>query len=140
MGGKALLIEYGGIDVPPERILHLNHAEYAIDFSAVAQYARACGFHVEMVPLRHALQVQDEIEMLVAQQETMLCLNALLEKEGRSVEYRAYDRAEFLGTFGDIIADRQVLGPAFAPLRAGLHFGPSLEQFIVLQLTWMNSR
>jgi hypothetical protein len=139
-GGKALFIEYGGTDAPPERILHLNHAEYAIDFRAVAQYAKTCGFHVEMLPLRHALRVHDETEMLVGQQEAILCLNALLEKDGRSMEYRAYDRADFLRTVGDISADRQILGPVFAPMRAGLHFGPSLEQFIVLQLTWTSTR
>lgn len=134
-GGKAILIEYGTIDAPPEPVWHLNHVEHAVDFRAVARHARHRGFRVELSPLADVLQIDDRVEMLVGQQEAMLCWNALLAKHGRSVDYRAYDRSEFLRRYGDIVTERQVLGPPFAAMRAGLHFGPSLAQFSVLDIT-----
>lgn len=54
-GGKAWLSEFGTVDGEPEEAVGLDHPEVSIQFTALAEHARALGFVAEVRPLHEEL-------------------------------------------------------------------------------------
>jgi SAM-dependent methyltransferase len=132
--GLACLTEYGTVDEPPARVEHLNHPEFSIHFGPLLEHAGRRGLAAELRPLGDMLAVHPEAEMLCGQQERILCLRHLFARHGAEVPFAAFCREGFTRRFGELAERLEVGGLAFAPLAAGLHYGPDLAQFQALLL------
>lgn len=134
-GGRAVLIEYGGLNAVPERVEHLAHEEYSIGFADLRDVARGLGLQAEVHSLGDWLGARWDTPMLVGQQERLLCLRAAFADHGVEFEWRAYDRDDFLARHGALCERLGLKRLTFAPLRAGHQFGPDLRQFLALEAT-----
>jgi hypothetical protein len=133
-GGTVILTEYGGEHKYPALSFHLNHEEYSIHFGHLATCARKLGFNCRLLTLKQFLEADDEVLMLNGKEEHLLCLNHVLKKFGTSVPYALMSKKEFCERFQKILAQIDLVGYTFSPLRTGFHFGPKLDEFMTIIL------
>jgi hypothetical protein len=134
-GGRAYISEYGDATAQPERVEHLEHAEYSIEFGSLREKAQSAGLEASLADLAEVLSPASSAALLIGQQERYLCLKALLRECGANLEFRIYDRAEFDWSFTPFLGSTRILSPLFAPQFQELHYGPTISQFKVLELT-----
>ena len=134
-GGAVIMSEYGSVDRFPAQSYHLNHEEFSIHFGHLQACARAIGFACRLLKLKEFLGVDDRVSMLDGQEEQIQCLNYVFQKHGVSLPYALISRKEFKQRFG-LLAERIGLaGVSFSPLRSGFHFGPKIDEFMILIIT-----
>jgi hypothetical protein len=131
-GGTLILSEYGGPHTFPVQSFHLNHAEFSIHFGHLVECGKKVGFKCRLLALKDFLALDDEIQALTGREEHILCLNHVLRKYGKSIPYAVVSKTEFKEQFQEIINERELTGFSFLPLRNGHHFGPRIDQFMVL--------
>jgi Putative S-adenosyl-L-methionine-dependent methyltransferase len=130
--GTLILTEYGGESQYPTQAYHLNHEEFSIHFGHLKKCAEKIGFRCRLLALNDFLGVDNRVPMLDGHEEHIMCLNHVLEKFGTSLPYAALSEREFETRFGAVVERTKLTGLSFSPMRAGFHFGPKMEDFMVL--------
>jgi methylase of polypeptide subunit release factors len=133
-GGVVIVSEYGGEQRYPIQEYQLNHEEFSIHFGHVATCARKVGFSSRLVSLQKFLDVNDEVSMLNGREEHILCIDRVLQQHGLTLPYAAISRREFEEKFGELFEQTGIVGITFSPLSTGFHYGPDLNDFLVLIL------
>ncbi len=133
-GGTLILSEYGAVDRYPIRQHYLNHEETSIHFGHVAACAERVGFSYRLITLKDFMGLDDRIPILDGAAEQIYCLNHVLNKFGLSLPYAAISKGEFDNRFGELAKSIGLTGVTFSPLRSGFHFGPPVNDFMVLIL------
>jgi SAM-dependent methyltransferase len=131
-GGTLVLSEYGGISKYPAESFHLNHAEFSIHFGHVMECARAVGFICRLQSLKEFLNINDQVKVLNGREEHLRCLNHVLEKHGMSLPFALISEGDFRAKFGELVDRLELAGISFQPLRNSFHYGPGLDDFMVL--------
>ena len=133
-GGTLILSEYGWTNRYPTRSFHLNHDEFSIHFGHLAACAAKVGFQCRLTTLQEFLSFNDELLVLNGREEHILCLNHVLKNYGTSLPYAVISESQFARQC-EVIAERIGLtGHSFAPVKNKYHFGPNIEEFLVLIL------
>ncbi|HUE81157.1 MAG TPA: hypothetical protein VMM84_03505 [Pyrinomonadaceae bacterium] len=78
--------------------------------------------------------MDDQILILDGAAEQIYCLNHILNKFGLSLPYAAISKREFNDRFGEFAEGIGLTGVTFSPLRSGFHFGPPVNDFMVVIL------
>jgi phospholipid N-methyltransferase len=131
-GGTVILSEYGSISKYPAESFHLNHAEFSIHFGHVMECARAVGFFCRLQSLKEFLEINDQVRVLNGREEHLRCLNHVLEKQGMSIPLAVISEEDFNMRFREVVDLIKLAGISFQPLRNSFHYGPSLDDFMVL--------
>ncbi|HEY5885873.1 MAG TPA: SAM-dependent methyltransferase [Pyrinomonadaceae bacterium] len=131
-GGTAILTEYGYVDDFPVQILHLNHEEFSIHFGHVKTCAERVGFTCRLLSLVDFLQIDYDIPVLAGNDQHIVCLNQVLKRFNQSLPFAAITKSDFKAQFKASLDQIDVTGPRFLPLRYGCHYGPPLNEFMVL--------
>jgi SAM-dependent methyltransferase len=134
-GGVVIMSEYGRVDRFPAQSYHLNHEEFSIHFGHVQKCARKVGFECRLLLLKDFLEVDDQVLMLDGQEEQIQCLNYVFQKHGSSLPYALISRNEFQQLFQGLVDRIGLTGFSFSPLASGFHYGPRLDDFMVLIMT-----
>lgn len=134
-GGTLILTEYGAVDKYPIRQHYLNHEETSIHFGHVSACAERVGFGHRLFTLKDFLGMDDQILILDGAAEQIYCLNHILNKFGLSLPYATISKREFDDRFGQFAKDIDLTGVTFSPLRSGFHFGPHVNDFMVMILS-----
>ena len=134
-GGMLIVSEYGSATRYPTQCYHLNHEEFSIHFGHLMACARKIGFKCKLLPLKEFLEMDDQVLILNANEEGILCLNHILGKYGMSLPYAVISSTEFDKQFQAISEQIGLAGVSFSPLRQGLHCGPEPGDFMVLIMT-----
>jgi len=113
----------------------LNHEEFSIHFGHLSACAQKIGFKCKLLPLKEFLEMDDQVLILNANEEGILCLNHILGKYGMSLPYAVISSTEFDKQFQAISEQIGLAGVSFSPLRQGLHCGPEPGDFMVLIMT-----
>ena len=130
--------EYGRVDRFPTESYHLNHEEFSIHFGHVQKCARKIGFECRLMLLKDFLEVDDQVLMLDGQEEQIQCLNYVFQKQGSSLPYALISRKEFQQLFQGLVDHIGLTGFSFSPLASGFHYGPRIDDFMVLIMTKPN--
>jgi hypothetical protein len=133
-GGAVILSEYGSEHAYPIQAHNLNHEEFSIHFGHVKTCAAKLGFECKLIPMRDFLEIDDRVLMLNGAAEHIQCLNRILQKHGISLPNAAISKREFEEQLGDLPERIGLIGFSFSPLRANFHYGPDLDNFMVLVL------
>ncbi|SRR6266436_299118 len=131
-GGTVVLSEYGSVSKYPAESFHLNHAEFSIHFGHVMECARAVGFVCRLQPLKEFLAINDQVRVLNGREEHLRCLNHVLEKQGMSIPLVVISEEVFKARYGEVMNRLELTGISFQPLRNSFHYGPRLDDFMVL--------
>jgi len=131
-GGTLIVSEYGSERRYPARSVHLNHDEYSIHFGHLASCATKIGFHWRMLTLKEFLELDDELLVLNGREEHILCLNHVFKSYGATLPFAVISRSEFDQKYQEIAEEIGLTGYSFSPLRKQYHFGPNIEDFLVL--------
>ncbi len=131
-GGTVVLSEYGSVSKYPAESFHLNHAEFSIHFGHVMECARAVGFVCRLQPLKEFLAINDQVSVLNGREEHLRCLNHVLEKQGMSIPFAVISEEVFKARYGEVMSRLELTGISFQPLRNSFHYGPGLDDFMVL--------
>ncbi len=131
-GGTFIVTEYGSESAYPVQAYHLNHEEFSIHFGHLQKCAQRIGFKSRLLTLRDFLEIDDQIFVLDGQEEQILCLNHVFGKYGRPLPFALITEREFRARYGQLGEELGLTGVTFSPLVNGFHFGPRLEQFMVL--------
>ena len=131
-GGTAILTEYGGLDDFPVQILHLNHEEFSIHFGHVKTCAERVGFHCRLLSLVEFLQIDVDTLILAGNDQHIVCLNHILKRFNHKLPFAAVTKSDFTSKFQGVLEQIDLTGPRFIPLRHGYHYGPPLNEFMVL--------
>jgi hypothetical protein len=131
-GGTLILTEYGSESQYPIQAYHLNHEEFSIHFGYLEKCAEKVGFRCRLLPLKDFLKADDRVLMLNGHEERIMCLNYVFKKVGKSLPYAAVTRREFENLFGAVVERMRLTGQSFSALRNGFHFGPRIDDFMVL--------
>ena len=131
-GGTLILTEYGGESQYPIQAYHLNHEEFSIHFGYLEKCAKKVGFRCRLLPLKDFLKADDRVLILNGHEERIMCLNHVFKKVGTSLPYAAVTQREFETLFGAVVERIRLTGQSFSPLRNGFHFGPRIDDFMVL--------
>ncbi len=134
-GGTLIVSEYGSATRYPTQCYHLNHEEFSIHFGHLTACAQKIGFECRLCTLKEFLEMDDQVWILNANEEGILCLNHILEKYGRSLPFAVISKREFDKEFQAISEQIGLTGVSFSPLRQGLHCGPEPGDFMVLIMT-----
>lgn len=134
-GGTLVVTEYGGESAYPIEAYHLNHEEFSIHFGHLRQCAERVGFNCRLYPLKEFLGIDDQTLMLDGHDEHLLCLNHIFAKYGQSIPFALISEREFRGNFQELCERVSLTGISFSPLSNGFHFGPQLDQFMLLMMT-----
>jgi ribosomal protein S18 acetylase RimI-like enzyme len=134
-GGTLIVSEYGSATRYPTQCYHLNHEEFSIHFGLLMACAQKIGFECRLFTLKEFLEMNDQVWILNANEEGILCLNHILEKYGMSLPYAVISKTEFDKQFQAISEQIGLAGVSFSPLRQGLHCGPEPGDFMVLIMT-----
>jgi len=137
-GGVVITSEYGRVDRFPNQSYHLNHEEFSIHFGHVQKCARKVGFECRLLLLKEFLEVDDQVLMLDGQEEHIQCLDYVFQKHGASLPYALISRDKFRQLFQGLVDQICLTGPSFSPLANGFHYGPRLDDFMVLIMTKPN--
>jgi hypothetical protein len=133
-GGTLVISEYGAAQRYPVHSCHLNHDEFSIHFGHLAACAANVGFECRLLTLKEFLGLDDRVLVLNGREEHILCLNHVLKKYGMSLPYAVISKTEFEKRFHGIAEQIELSGFSFSPLSKGYHFGPGIEDFMVLIL------
>ena len=131
-GGTLIISEYGAARRYPEQSYHLNHEEFSIHFGHLAACAGKVGFHSRLLTLKEFLAMDDQVLVLDGREEHLICLNHVLEKFGETLPYAVITKTEFEKRCQGIAEQIGLTGFSFSPLWRGYHFGPRIDDFMVL--------
>jgi phospholipid N-methyltransferase len=131
-GGTVVLSEYGSVSKYPAESFHLNHAEFSIHFGHVMECARAVGFVCRLQSLKEFLAIDDQVMVLNGREEHLRCLNHVLEKQGMTIPFAVISEGDFKARFAEVLDRIELTGISFQPLRNSFHYGPGLDDFMVL--------
>ena len=131
-GGALVLSEYGNVSRYPVESFHLNHAEFSIHFGHVMECARVIGFQCRLQTLKEFLGIDDRVSVLSGREEHLQCLNHVLEKHGMSLPFALISENDFEARFRQLVDRIELFGVSFKPLRNRFHYGPNVEDFMVL--------
>ncbi len=131
-GGTLIVSEYGGEQLYPIQLYHLNHEEFSIHFGHVAACATRVGFQCRLMTLKEFLGFDDEVLVLNGREEHLLCLNHVLKSYGQVLPYAVISKSDFKKRCQRIVEETGLIGYSFSPLRNGYYFGPDLRGFLVL--------
>jgi len=133
-GGTLILSEYGWEHRYPTRSFHLNHDEFSIHFGHVAACAAKVGFKGRLTTLKEFLSFNDELLVLNGREEHILCLNHVLKNYGTTLPFAVISESQFERQTAGIAEKIGLTGHSFAPVKNKYHFGPNIEEFLVLIL------
>lgn len=133
-GGTLVLSEYGSASQYPVQAYHLNHEEFSIQFSHLAECATKIGFDCRLLSLGEFLGLDDEVAVFSGREEHILCVNHVLKQHGITFPYAIVSQSEFRKRVGSISEEIELKGISFLPLNKGFYFGPRIEEFMVLIL------
>ncbi|MGH9871621.1 MAG: class I SAM-dependent methyltransferase [Pyrinomonadaceae bacterium] len=133
-GGTLILSEYGAAHIFPVQSFHLNHEEFSIHFGHLAACGAKVGFKCRLLTLAEFLTLDPSVPALNGREEHILCLNHIFRKHGMSLPYAVVSKSEFKKQFQGIIEQIELTGFSFSPVGWGYHFGPRIDQFMVLIL------
>ena len=131
-GGTLIVSEYGSANRYPTRSVHLNHDEYSIHFGHLAACATRTGFECRMLSLKEFLTLDDELLVLNGREEHILCLNHVFKSYGMALPFAVISRSEFEQKYRGVAEEIGLSGYSFSPLSRKYHFGPNIEDFLVL--------
>jgi len=134
-GGTLIVTEYGSHQLYPSRPSHLNHDEFSIHFGHLARCAAKVGFLCRLLTLKEFLGFDDEVSVLNGREEHITCLNHVFESYGVTLPYAVISKSDFEARYQTIVDELTLTGYSFSPLRQGYHFGPSINEFLVLIMT-----
>ena len=134
-GGTLLVSEYGSPYRYPAQAFQLSHEEFSIHFGHLAACATRVGFECRLLMLKDFLGLDDSVPALTGQQEHFLILNHVLRKYGLSLPYAVISQAEFEKQFQTTVEQIELCGFSFLPISRGYHFGPKIEEFMILIMT-----
>jgi hypothetical protein len=133
-GGTLILSEYGAAQIYPVQSYHLNHEEFSIHFGHLLACGATVGFNCRLLTLKEFLGLDDDVLALSGREEHILCLNHVLRKYEVSLPYAVISRTEFEKQYQGITEQIELTGFSFSPLKKGYHFGPRIDDFMVLIL------
>ncbi|HKO62064.1 MAG TPA: SAM-dependent methyltransferase [Pyrinomonadaceae bacterium] len=131
-GGTAILTEYGFVDGFPVQILHLNHEEFSIHFGHVKACAERVGFSCRLLSLIEFLQIDEQIPVVAGTDQHIICLNHVLKRFNQSLPFAAITKSDFEAKFQTAFEATNASGVRFISLQHGYHYGPPLNEFMVL--------
>ena len=134
-GGALLVSEYGSTHKYPSQAFQLSHEEFSIHFGHLTACAARAGFDCRLLPLKEFLALDDSVPALAGQQEHFLILNHLLKKYGLSLPYAVISQTEFEKQFQTVVEQIELCGFSFLPISSGYHFGPNVDEFMILIMT-----
>jgi len=85
-----------------------------------------------LLTLKEFLGLDDEVQVLNGREEHLLCLNHVLKNYGQVLPYAIISKADFEDRCRRIVEETGLIGYSFSPLHMGYHFGPRLNDFLVL--------
>ena len=132
--GALVMSEYGGVSRYPVEAFHLNHAEFSIHFGHAIECARKVGFQCRLATLKDFLNIDDLVPMLNGSNEHIQCLNHVFEKYGTSLQFGLISESDFRSKFQELATRVELSGFSFTPLRNNFHYGPNIDDFMVLIL------
>jgi Putative S-adenosyl-L-methionine-dependent methyltransferase len=133
-GGAVILSEYGSASAYPAEGFHLNHSEFSIHFGHAMACAKKIGFECALYTLKGFLKIDEQVPMLSGREEHIRCLNHVFQKFGRSLPFALISEREFKAQFQELTDRIELCGFSFQPLRNRFHYGPNLDDFMVLVL------
>jgi SAM-dependent methyltransferase len=133
-GGTLVISEYGAAQRYPAPSYHLNHEEFSIHFGHLAAGAHKLGFDSRLLTLKEFLALDDQVFVLDGREEHILCLNHVLGKFGVQLPYAVISKSEFEARVQEIATPIGLIGFSFSQLWRGYHFGPRIDDFMVLIL------
>jgi SAM-dependent methyltransferase len=133
-GGTLILSEYGWANRYPTCSFHLNHDEFSIHFGHLAACASKVGFQSRLTTLKEFLSFNDELLVLNGREEHILCLNHVLKNYGTTLPFAVISESQFERQCEGIPEKIGLTGHSFAPVKIKYHFGPNIEEFLVLIL------
>jgi hypothetical protein len=134
-GGALLVSEYGAAQQYPIQAYHLNHEEFSVHFGHLAACAASVGFNCRLLTLKEFLALDDRVLVLDGREEHLLTLNHVLKKHGMSLPYAVISKKEFEKRFQTIVERIELKGFSFSPVSSGYHFGPKIDDFMILIMT-----
>ena len=134
-GGALLVSEYGAAQQYPIQAYHLNHEEFSVHFGHLAACATSVGFNCRLLTLKEFLALDDRVLVLDGREEHLLTLNHVLRKHGMSLPYAVISKKEFEKRFQTIVERIELKGFSFSPVSSGYHFGPKIDDFMILIMT-----
>jgi SAM-dependent methyltransferase len=134
-GGALLVSEYGAAQQYPVQAYHLNHEEFSVHFDHLAACAASVGFNCRLLTLKEFLALDDRVLVLNGREEHLLTLNHVLKKHGMSLPYAVISKKEFEKRFQTIVEQIELKGFSFSPISSGYHFGPKIDDFMILIMT-----
>jgi len=134
-GGSLLVSEYGTAEQYPLQAYQLNHEEFSVHFGHLSACAARVGFSCTLLTLKEFLAFDDRVLVLNGRQEHLLTLNHVLKKHGLSLPYAVISRKEFEERCQATVEQIELNGFSFSPLSKGYHFGPKIDDFMILIMT-----
>ena len=134
-GGALVLSEYGSTSRYPVESFHLNHPEFTIHFGHVSECARRIGFECQLHSLMDFLGIDERRTVLSGREEHILCLNHVFEKLGTTLPFALFSEENFKLRYAELAARLKVSPIRFLPLLSHFHYGPNLDDFLVLGLS-----
>ncbi len=134
-GGSLLVSEYGSANQYPLQAFQLSHEEFSIHFGHLAACAERVGFDCRLQTLKEFLTLDDSVPVLAGQQLHFLTLNHVFRKYGLSLPYAVISQTEFERQFQTVIEQIELCGFSFLPISGGYHFGPKVDEFMILIMT-----
>jgi hypothetical protein len=134
-GGALLVSEYGAAQQYPIQAYHLNHEEFSVHFGHLAACAASVGFNCRLLTLKEFLALDDRVLVLNGREEHFLTLNHVLKKHEMSLPFAVISKKEFGKRFQTIIERLELTGFSFSPISSGYHFGPKIDDFMILIMT-----
>lgn len=134
-GGVVIMSEYGSVDSFPIQSYHLNHEEFSIHFGHVQRCAQKIGFECRLMALKDFLGLDEQVLMLDGQEEHIRCLNHVFQKHGASLPYVLISQNEFQKLFQELVDQIGLTGFSFSPLANGFHYGPRINDFMLIIMT-----
>ena len=131
-GGTLIVTEYGALQRYPAASFNLNHDEYTIHFGHVAACARQIGFQCHLLTLKDFLGLDDSVLVLNGREEHLLCLNHVLKDYDEELPYAVISKSDFERRCERVVEQTGLIGYSFSPLKTGYHFGPNIQDFLVL--------
>ena len=131
-GGTLIVSEYGGAQLYPMQMYHLNHEEFSIHFGHVAACAAKVGFQCRLLTLQQFMGFDDEVPVLNGREEQLLCLNHVLKSYGHVLPYAVISKSDFERRCRGIVEQTGLIGYSFSPLKTQYHFGPNITDFLIL--------
>jgi GNAT superfamily N-acetyltransferase len=131
-GGTLIVTEYGSEHLYPKRPSHLNHDEFSIHFGHLARCATKVGFLCRLLTLKEFLSLDDELFALNGRQDHIMCLNHVLKNYGVTLPYAVISKSDFEARLQGTVDEIGLTGYSFSPLRFEYHYGPNINEFLVL--------